>query len=300
METSVELLSALDKSWNQFTRTWKKSRTKASEKSVHDLRVNTRRLMAALELTAAVCAPGDVRQLQRRLKKLLKGMGTLRDVQVQLELVSELKQIDVIAGFKRRLERRERREIATIQGELKRGRKRRLEDAFEAVRFKLSRTQASMSNEKFHRSVERFLSARHHQYLKAVQRFQRVQPFNEDAFHEMRIALKKLRYAVEAAEPLLGRSAREQARKMHTFQQLMGDSRDLEILRTELESWANKKGKKIAVVPVLDRLQSHREALLKRISESSDKLERVFETESAKPVVETTAIVEVPKTPLLN
>jgi CHAD domain-containing protein len=46
----------------------------------------------------------------------------------------------------------------------------------------------------------------------------------------MRIALKKLRYVVEAAQPVLGLSGKHQADEMHAFQQLMGDSRDVEML----------------------------------------------------------------------
>jgi hypothetical protein len=85
---------------------------------------------------------------------------------------------------------------------------------------------------------------------------------------------------------------------MRAFQQLMGDSRDLEMLRAELEKWANKKGKKIAIVPALESLQEKREGLIKKIVASSPKF--------AKPVVETTrAVVATPPnaatvSPLVN
>jgi hypothetical protein len=52
---------------------------------------------------------------------------------------------------------------------------------------------------------------------------------------------------------------------MHAFQQLMGDSRDLDMLRVELEKWARKKGRIIAVVPTLEQLKGKREDLLKKI-----------------------------------
>jgi ribosomal 50S subunit-associated protein YjgA (DUF615 family) len=96
--------------------------------------------------------------------------------------------------------------------------------------------------------------------------------------------LKKLRYVVEAAQPLLGRAAKTRAREMHKFQQLMGDTRDVEILRDALEKWAKKKGKKIAVVPTLERLEYKRETLLKKLIGSSDQLERIFEKSRPKPV----------------
>jgi CHAD domain-containing protein len=300
MKRTEELLSSFDQSWNKFSQAWKKARAKASEKSVHDLRVSTRRLIAALELARVLSRRDNILKLQQRFKRVFKSMSTLRDVQVQLESVSQIRKMDVIAGFKRRLKRRERQEIGRIHSELKRGRKHRLAEAFKDVRSKFSRSHDSMSDDRLLRSVERFLSSRRNQFLKAKQRFQRLQPGNEEALHEMRIALKKLRYGVEAAQSVLGPSARDRAREMQTFQQLMGDSRDVEMLRVELEKWANKKGKKIAVVPALERLQTKREALMKKIVESSDKLERIFETDTPKPVAETTQVIKPDEAPAAN
>jgi CHAD domain-containing protein len=294
MKRIEEPLSSFDKSWRQFSQAWKKARAKASEKSVHDLRVSIRRLIARLELARVLSRRDNIGKLQRRFKKVLKSMGALRDVQVQLESVSQIRNMDVIAGFKRRLKRRERREIGKIHGELKRDRKQRLAEAFKDVRSEFNRLQDSMSDERFLRSVERFLSSRRNRFLKAKQRFQRLQPVNEEALHQMRIALKKLRYSMEAVQPILGPSASDRARQMQAFQKLMGDSRDVEILRAELAKWAEKKGNKIAVVPALDDLQIKREALLKRIIESSGKLERIFETDAPKPVTETTEVIQPP------
>ncbi|HYR43443.1 MAG TPA: CHAD domain-containing protein, partial [Terriglobia bacterium] len=214
------------------------------------------------------------------------------DVQVQLESLSQIRNISVIGGFKRRLKRFERQEIGRIRGELKRRRKQRLSQAVKDVRSEFSHLYDSMGDDRFVRSVERFLSSRRNQFLKAKHRFQRLQPLNEKALHEMRIALKKLRYVLEAAQPVLGPTAKERAREMHAFQQLMGESRDVEMLRVELEKWAKKKGKKIAVVPALERLQNKREALLKKIIESSDELERTFERETPRPVAETTQVLK--------
>jgi len=71
----------------------------------------------------------------------------------------------------------------------------------------------------------------------------------------------------------------------------MGDCRDLDILRIELESWANKKGKLVAIVPVLEQLRKRREVLLKKIIESSEKLARIVDPETQQPVAETTEVV---------
>jgi CHAD domain-containing protein len=82
MKRPGELLSLFDRSWEDFSGAWKKARAKASEKSIHDLRVSTCRLIATLELVRSLARREEVDHLQRSFKKVLKRMGPLRDVQV--------------------------------------------------------------------------------------------------------------------------------------------------------------------------------------------------------------------------
>ncbi|HMF01721.1 MAG TPA: CHAD domain-containing protein [Terriglobia bacterium] len=293
------LLSSLDQSWKNFSGAWKSARTKSSEKAIHDLRVNTRRLIAILDLAKAVSGDAEIAKLQRRFKKVLKRMGPLRDTQVLLVNLSRIQQRGLVGDFKKTLEQKERREIDGIRDELSRGRKQKLSKAVEDVRGGVCNLQVKLGREKVHRSIDRVLSSRRNELLKAERRFHRSQPISEDLLHAMRIALKKFRYVIEAAQPLLDDSTRQRAKEMHAFQQLIGESRDVELLRTALEKWANKRGKVIAVVPALDRLQEKRDNLLKKIFESLTELEQTL-TGTLKPVVEKThaigtAATEPPK-----
>jgi len=293
------LLSSLDQSWKNFSGAWKSARTKSSEKAIHDLRVNTRRLIAILDLAKAVSGDAEIAKLQRRFKKVLKRMGPLRDTQVLLVNLSRIQQRGLVGDFKKTLEQKERREINVIRDELSRGRKQKLSKAVEDVRGGFCNLQVKLGREKVHRSIDRVLSSRRNELLKAERRFHRSQPISEDLLHAMRIALKKFRYVIEAAQPLLDDSARQRAKEMHAFQQLIGESRDVELLRAALEKWANKRGKVIAVVPALDRLQEKRDNLLKKIFGSLTELEQTL-TGTLKPVVEKThaigtAATEPPK-----
>jgi CHAD domain-containing protein len=258
-----------------------------------------------LDLAQALSQRDGIASLQRRFKKVLRKMGPLRDVQVQLENVSQIPQAPVITAFKNRLERRERQAIKKIPSELKRGRKQRLAKDVKGVLAKLGHTEELSGNGRVRHSVERVLTSRRNEFLKAERRFQRLHAADEDALHQMRIALKKMRYVVEAAQPVLGAEAKKRARQMRAFQQLMGDSRDLEMLRAELERWANKRGRKIAIVPALETLQEKREGLIRKIVESSPKFDKLVRKDNPKPVVETThaAVASVPDStvsPLVN
>jgi CHAD domain-containing protein len=294
MKPGADLLSSFDRSWKQFSDAWKGARSKSSEKSIHDLRVKTRRLIAVLDLAQALSGRNGIDKLRRRFKKVLKSMGPLRDLQVQLENVSQIPQGRVVADFKDGLQRRERRYIKRIPAELRRGTKHRLARDIKELMSELDHSSQVLGDSRIVRSVERVVKSRRNEFLKAERRFQRLKPANEEALHEMRIALKKMRYVVEAAQPVLDPSAKQGAREMRTFQQMMGDSRDLEMLRTELEKWARKKGKKIAVVPALERLQEKRQDLFKKISGSSEDLDKLARTDRLRPVTETTRAVAVP------
>jgi len=290
------LLSSLDKSWKNFSGAWKSARAKSSEKGVHDLRVSTRRLIAILELAKAISGDAEIAKLQRRFKKVLKRMGPLRDIQVLLVNLSRIRQGGLVNDFRKTLEQRERREIDGIRDALTRGRKRKLSRAVKDARVEFSGLQAKLGSEKIRRSVDRVLTSRRNELLRAERRFHRSQPVSEDLLHEMRIALKKFRYVIEASQPLLDDSARQRAKEMQDFQQLIGESRDIELLRTGLEKWAGKRGKTIAVVPALDRLQQKRDGLLKKIVESLAELEQTL-TGTLKPVVEKTHAIGVATEP---
>ena len=291
MAATDELVSSFDKSWKNFSKAWKEASATASEKSVHDLRVSTRRLIATLELTRALSKHAEIANLQRRFKKVLKRMGPLRDVQVQLETVSKMHQIGGIKEFERDLDRRERREIDSLSKELKRGRKQRLCKEVKDARAEFARLHDKLGDDRVRGLIERILKLRRNEFLKARRRFQ---PSDEDTLHEMRIAFKKFRYTVEAAQPVLRDSAKQGAGEMHAFQQLMGDSRDVEILRAELQKWSAKKGNIIAMAPALQRLEQKRESLLKKIIESSTAFEEKLQTENRPPVTETTRAVAAP------
>jgi CHAD domain-containing protein len=291
MKRADALLCSFDISWKEFSQAWKKARARASQKSVHDLRVNTRRLIANLELARSLSQREDLARLQRRFKRVLKGIGPLRDLQVHLETMAHLRQDGLVADFKKSLERRESREIRSIQEELTRGRKQRLARKVKDVRGEFSRFFESTTETRIKRSIERVLHLRRNELFKAERRFRRLQPFNEDALHEVRLSLKKLRYVLEAAQPVLEPSAKNQAREMRTFQQLIGDSRDLELLRAELEKWARKRGKKIAIVPALETLKEKRESLLGKFVEAADQFEQLIRAEPIKPFVEKTHAV---------
>jgi CHAD domain-containing protein len=282
MKPRDKVFCSLDQPWKEFSKTWGDVRRKPSEKSIHGLRVNTRRLRETLEFARALSDTKDVRNLMKRLKKLLKRTSALRDLQVQLETAVSLPRSDVIAGFTRHLKRLERKRIRKVETQFKRREKQQLTSSFKDVRSEFMRLQRTSGKLQRHDSARQILAARRKEFLEAKQRFDESQPRSEKALHEMRIALKKLRYAMEAAHDLPTNGKREQIETMRAFQKLLGDTRDLEILRVELEHWANKKGKTLTVIPALQELEEKRQVLLDKLLEASQNLSRSINPSTAR------------------
>ena len=67
-----------------------RGRRKFSEKAVHDLRVETRRLLALLDVLIALHFPGPLKKIRKVFKKRLDAFDELRDTHVQLLLLKPL------------------------------------------------------------------------------------------------------------------------------------------------------------------------------------------------------------------
>ena len=273
MKAREESFYSLDRPWSEFSKAWKKTRRKPSEKSVHEFRVNARRLIENLELARTASKGKQMGKLKRRLKKFLNNTSALRDLQVQLATVTALPASPVIDDFTGHLQRLEQKKLSKIENKLKRKRNTRLIEMFKKVLQKGGRIPSA--------AMRRILGNRENEFRKAKRRFDNSEPHSEEALHEMRIALKKLRYAMEAAQAILTQGEKDRIEAMRAFQKLMGDSRDLALLRVELEHWANKKGKKLAVIPALTHLQEKRQTLLNQLLESSHELNRILDTQVA-------------------
>src|SRR5690349_11406097 len=83
------LARAVDARWQIFHRTLKRCREKFATKAVHECRVEARRLMSTLELIQTILPQKRYRKGRRPLRKCLKLLQPLRDVQVQENLARQ-------------------------------------------------------------------------------------------------------------------------------------------------------------------------------------------------------------------
>src|ERR1017187_3153540 len=86
---SAEIRRAFWKRAAGFLNYLVQSQAEPSEENIHELRVSSRRLVAALELFEEMIGRRPMRRLRRDLKKIRRLCGALREVQVHLEALGQ-------------------------------------------------------------------------------------------------------------------------------------------------------------------------------------------------------------------
>lgn len=220
MNAQPLLLDSLNARWERYNLELKNCRDEFSEEAVHDFRVSARRLLASLDLLRTVIRGAKIKRMRRILKDQLDSLDELRDTQVMLAGISEnVHDFPSLQPFEEYLQRREkklmraaRKEIKSLKiGELAK-RVRKLADA-------IAESQPDGLDP---------LPAVDEAYARVIQRYERVDPALPATIHRLRIAFKRFRYMVESIHPALEDFPKDQLKRMHDYQTLMGEIQDME------------------------------------------------------------------------
>jgi len=211
---------------------------------VHDMRVATRRLRAALEVFASCFPPKRHRKAMKRVKRLADALGARRDVDVEIGLlegiVAELDGDDHQA-VERPLERMhsERQEAnaqlaAFVSGKRLPKLRRRLEKLAGSARgMKARHVEGLAPGDSLRTSAARAVRTRLdelHGFYEAA-----LAPEASAVQHDMRIAAKRLRYVLETVGACLGAEAEPARRACKDLQSVLGHLHDCDLVlrRTE-------------------------------------------------------------------
>ena len=204
---------------------------------IHQSRVATRRLREALPL---VTAGGPGRKLERTIRRLTRALGPVRELDVALQTLDELEQTDVSREAIACLRQLMASERHTLHAEAVKAIDRAdLERLRRKVMTKVAATDAESARAQLARAQRR--AARRGERLRAaIDNAAGI--YLPDRLHQVRIAAKKLRYAVEMVRPRasVARSGRAATRSLRSTagqlaalkkaQDLLGRMHDLEVL----------------------------------------------------------------------
>lgn len=212
-------------------------RVSSDPEPIHDLRVATRRLRAALDLAGEIASRKRARRIRRDLRRLGRALGELREADVNVALLRE-------ESFAAEPAREAAREalLASVIVEARRLRRKSLQRLKKTDILRLGkdiRAFAAMLRSSRRDGVSFLGFARTHveralqPVLRARERsLRRPEPQN---LHLLRIALKRFRYTVELLSPALDPSRGRRIRaRLKSLQDSLGRYHDFVVLHSEI------------------------------------------------------------------
>jgi len=221
---------------------------------LHDMRVATRRMRAAMGAFAPYL-PARMQLLRSELGWIAASLGAVRDLDVQIERMAEWREA---AGHDR---------SHTLDGI----------DALLALRRQRARKRMlfALDSRRYDRLVERFATSLRRGPLQSFapgrvailgiapdlveKRYRRVRRQGDpigsssppERYHELRIEAKKLRYALEFVGPIYGKQALAFSARVTALQDVLGLHQDAYVAIAELEEMAATSARKLGPAALL-------------------------------------------------
>jgi CHAD domain-containing protein len=226
--------------------------------ALHDMRVASRRLREALEIFQFCFPPKNYDYLYERVRRVTRALGQARNADVAVAYFNGLlaDSRDLLEQFAlqdalRRLARQQKRRRANMQMELDKVQPAALFARFERTFDKLNQGPAPRRGPRTALSLARRLLA---QRLRQVFACRRSLKGEDDAegLHALRIAVKKLRYALETLDFAVGESAKESLRFFKKLQTVLGELHDRDVFVEMIRKRAAKLKKQAFATHLLN------------------------------------------------
>jgi len=213
---------------------WKNACHGLDEESIHDLRVASRRMGSSLLLLESVLAEKRSSKARRRIKRLMKKLGALRDIQVQILIAKKWKRTESVQRFMGSLEQAERQERDRVRDYLSRHRKQSILQELRDFEKDAARRLKKIPQATIQARIQSALSAQRMD-LKAARKA--MAPSVPRSLHAVRKTARKLRYCLEAAEEIASPAPRSELQRLRRYQTQLGNKRDLQLLQAKFEEW---------------------------------------------------------------
>jgi len=273
--------AALNRQWRRYRQRLKRCQRKFSEGSVHDSRIETRRLLATFEVLTAFIPARELKKARHGLKEHLDALDTLRDAQVQLAAVKPMRRTFPAAkAFHAWLRERESGFIREARHAVKQFKTRRLGKRIAALEGELRCQRKRTAPEAaFFIAQDTIRLA----FARAVRLCRRVRAADIQTIHRTRIAFKRFRYMVEALSPLLPAVTDKHLQAMHDHQSMMGEIQDLKVLLAALDEFIESEHNAPASQPLRAEFVRRCEQLIRGYLDASPTLESFWPPKALSP-----------------
>lgn len=232
----------LNRLWRRYQREIRRlARDGPTEPAVHDCRVAGRRLMIVLRLAERVAPGCGARGLRRRVRHSFQGLARLRDVQVEQALASQrAAEHPVLRRLVRRLRREEARLQSAAGAALEARELRDQQRRFTALLGRWKRPRATPGGRTPGPTALRAELRRElYTHAKALAEYNAAATTGDPhTLHQVRVALKKFRYVLEAARGLNSNGLAAPLARARRWQARLGHLQDLRVLRDDARAYA--------------------------------------------------------------
>lgn len=206
---------------------------KFSEKAVHELRIETRRILALLDLLEALRFVDPLKKLRKSFKKRLDAFDDLRDTHVQLVSLKPLwADFPEAREWKRHLCKCEKRLVSQLSREIQTMRNRRLNRELREMEKSLRHSGDVPANGRSRGLAQMVLGAA---FRRVIVLRRQIKRNNPATIHRMRVAFKRFRYTAELLQPFLRHFTEERLARMKDFQGAAGEIQDASVLLARLD-----------------------------------------------------------------
>lgn len=281
MDVLQHLSAALAGQWRRYRKRLKRCQRQFSAGAVHDSRIETRRLLATLELVAVFIPERKLKKLRRALKDHLDAFDRLRDTQVQLGCVEPLRRpFPAAKKFHRWLRRREAEYMREARQAVKEVKTRRVGKKIAALEGELRRCRKKTAPVRAFAMAQDAIQIA---FARVTRLSRRVSAKDPQTIHRARIAFKRFRYMVDALSPLLPAVTDKQRQAMHDYQSMMGEIQDLKVLLAALDEFIESEDNAPTMLPLRAALVQRREQLVQVYVNAAPKLASFWPPKALPP-----------------
>lgn len=206
---------------------------KFSEKAVHNLRIETRRILALIDLLATLHVEGPLKKLRKTFKKRLDAFDDLRDTHVQQVLLKPLwKDFPEAHTLKKHLRKCEKKLVDGLSGEIQTMKSRKLNRQLKEMEQALAESAKHPPVGRSTPMAQMLLGGAFRRVMVLRRLIRKNQPAT---IHRTRVAFKRFRYTAELLQPFLPQATPELLARMKQFQSAAGDIQDLSVLLSRLD-----------------------------------------------------------------
>lgn len=270
-ESVGRLARSLKQQWKRYRKELKRCQRKCSAGAIHAFRVETRRLLSSLELLDGFLPGRQAEKAGRLLKRHLDIFDDLRDTQVQLAAVGEMRRAFPAAQpFYACLREWEERFTRKTRKNIRKVKPARLGKLIAACR---EHAEERLGESAPHKALAALLRSVDRAFGRTRQLRTRIDARDTLTIHRTRVAFKKFRYMVEALAKHLPAITPERLAAMHHYQTMMGEIQDAEVLLQTLDKFLRKRQINSAAVRRLrTELLRRRQRLIRVYLKAADQL----------------------------